>query len=55
MMKKIFFHNANEQIEPCCENCFFANDGGIDGLIICMLDRRSKDTDMTCDHFETQG
>ena len=55
IMRKAHFHNANEPVEPCCENCFYANETGIDGLIDCMLDGRSKDTDMTCDHFESQG
>ena len=52
---RVWCHNANEYVEPICENCFYANDTDIDGLIDCLIDWHSRDCDMTCKHFEPQG
>jgi hypothetical protein len=52
---RVWYHNANEQVEQVCENCFYATATDIDGLIDCLLDGHSKDDDMTCQHFEPQG
>ena len=52
---RVWCHNANEYVEPICENCFYANDTDIDGLIDCLIDGHSRDCDMTCKHFEPQG
>ncbi len=34
-----------------CENCIYAIETDIDGLIDCQIDGRSKDVDMACDRF----
>lgn len=52
MMSKVFAHNANEDVEQSCENCFYAEQTDINGLIDCLRDGRSKDTDMVCEHWE---
>lgn len=31
-----------------CENCPYAEETDIDGLIICTIDNRSKDVEMEC-------
>jgi len=48
----IYFHNANEPKNICCENCIFSDETGVDGIVGCMLDGHLKDTDMSCDKFE---
>lgn len=40
--------------DACCENCFFAEETDIDGLIDCAIDGRSRDTDMVCKHWTRQ-
>ena len=49
-------HNADTLMESimekCCENCIHAKETGIDGLIDCEKDGRSKDCDMVCDEYE---
>lgn len=52
---RVWYHNANEQVEPVCENCFYATATDVGGLIDCLLDGHSKDDDVTCQHFEPQG
>ena len=52
---RVWFHNANEPVEPVCENCFFATATDIPGLIDCQMDGHSKDADMVCPQFEPQG
>ena len=39
---------------PCCENCFFAQETDVDGLVDCLRFNRSKDTDMVCEHWIRQ-
>lgn len=44
-------NEINEIDDACCENCYFAQETGIDGLIDCTLDNRSKDYDMSCKDY----
>ena len=48
----VFQHNANGQHNVCCDNCMFAKQTDIDGLVDCTIDGHSKDTDMSCEKFE---
>ena len=49
---RIWCHNANEPVEQICENCFFATETDVDGLMYCHNDERTKDCDMSCKQFE---
>ena len=40
--------------DACCGNCFYADGTGIDDLVDCEIDSRSKDADMVCDHWTRQ-
>lgn len=49
---KAYCHDANKTDDACCENCFFAVETDIPGLIDCDRENgRSKDIDMVCDHW----
>ena len=40
-------------MDKCCENCAYAQETDIDGLIDCEKDGRSKDSDMICDEYKS--
>ena len=43
--------DGSQTEDACCENCFYATETDIAGLVQCELDGRSKDDDMVCDHW----
>lgn len=46
--------DGNQTEDVCCENCFFALETDIEGLIICDRDGQAWHTDMICQHWTRQ-